>query len=54
MQNSTQIINSLILRAYTAWLESQPEHVKHEMDYKQLSEWFGKEVGNLIKNNYEN
>ena len=46
-------LNSLILRAYTEWLDNQPDHVKTEMDYKELCEWFGKEAGNLVKYNYE-
>jgi len=46
-------MNSLILRAYTEWLEKQPKDVLENTDYKALCEWFGKEAGNLVKYNYE-
>lgn len=54
MQKTEQTMNSLLIRAYTVWLDQQPEHVKNELDYKELCEWFGKEAGNFIKHNYEN
>lgn len=54
MQNKSEQMNSLLIRAYTLWLENETDEVKNSLDYRELTEWFGKEVGIFLKQQYEN
>ena len=52
-QNYQSNLEQLVIRAYTIWLEKNGKEITEKLDYCELSQWFGKEVGILVKNAYE-
>ena len=52
-QKNQNNLEQLIIRAYTIWLEKNGKEITEKLDYLELSQWFGKEVGIVVKNAYE-
>lgn len=45
--------NDAVLLLFTRWLEDLGDDVVAKYDYRELSEWFGKEIGIYVKQCYE-
>jgi hypothetical protein len=49
----TKPISDQILNVYTNWLDQQDKDVIATLDYKELVEWFSKELAAYVKLAYE-